>query len=51
MTDPGMMVQEAKVCQGYNEKWEEDMYNIMLTTNLAKYTQDDANRDFLMSSG
>ena len=51
MTDPGMMVQEAKVCQGYNEKWEEDMYNIMLTANLAKYTQNDNHRDFLMSTG
>lgn len=51
MTDPGMMVQEAKVCQGFNKKWDEEMYNIMLTANLAKYTRNEMHRNFLMSTG
>lgn len=51
MTDPGIMVQEAKVCQGFNKQWDEEMYNIMLTANLAKFTQNETHRNFLKSTG
>ena len=51
MTDPAMMVQEAKVCQGYNDNWDKDMYDIMLTAQLAKYTQNQIHRDFLIATG
>ena len=51
LTDPGLMVQAAKVCQGFNAEWEENQFDVMLTAQLAKYTQNDDHKNFLMSTG
>ena len=51
MDDPGKMVQEAKVCQGYRKVWDESKFDIMLTAQLGKLTQNEEHRDFLLSTG
>jgi hypothetical protein len=51
MTDPAKMVNEAKVCKGYNEFWEESMYPIMLTGLLAKFEQNPEHKEFLLNTG
>jgi len=51
MDDPGRMVQEAKVCQGYRKVWDENKFDIMLTAQLGKYTQNEEHHDFLLSTG
>ena len=51
MDDPGKMVQEAKVCRGYNEKWDMEQEDIMLTAILGKFTQNEEHEKFLLSTG
>ena len=50
-TNPATMVQIAKICQGYNRKWEKTRYDVMLKGCEAKFDQNWEHQKYLLETG
>ena len=50
-TNPATMVQTAKICRGFNQKWESIQYDVMFTGCTAKFEQNEGHRKYLLDTG
>ena len=50
-TDPSEMVQQAKVCKSYNQRWKNIEADVMSTGLNAKFDQNDHLKKYLLSTG